>query len=252
MSIAAIIPARMASRRFYGKPLKLILGLPMVEHVRRRVCLCDFLEDVIVATCDEEIFDEVTRFGGKALMTSAKHESCVDRVAEAAQTSKAEIIVNVQGDMPFVWPESLKALVEPFDLDRSVRCTDMIGPIHERSEADNPNVVKTVVDRQGNALYYSRAPIPSSKAAASACPISRNKQFGINAFRKDFLLAFTRMPRTALEETESVDMLRLVENGYPVRLVSSSLPVIGVDTLRDLENANEMMRKDPLWPRYRN
>ncbi len=162
-SIIAIIPARMASSRFPGKPLERICGLSMIEHVRRRVSLCDFLDEVIVATCDLEIAQEVKRYGGKAIMTSDRHESCVDRVAEAAQNVDAEIVINVQGDMPLVQPKVLGQLIAPLLKDDKLMFTDMMGPITNEKEMYSPNVVKVVFDRSGNALYYSREPIPSSK-----------------------------------------------------------------------------------------
>lgn len=251
MSIAAVIPARMASSRFPGKPLRKILGLPMVEHVRRRVLMCGALDEVIVATCDKEIADEIRRFGGKAVMTSDKHESCVDRVAEAALGLKSNIIINVQGDMPFVRPDSIEELAAPFLKDKSILFTDMMGPIDDEAEAASPNVVKVVADKEGNALYYSREPIPSPKKAPAGAPVKRFKQFGINAYRKESLLKFAALPRTYLEKIESVDMLRLLENGFKVRLVCSMHPVIGVDTPEDLESAAKLMENDPILPKYK-
>ena len=252
MSIVAIIPARMASSRFPGKPLSPILGLSMIEHVRRRVTLCSFLDDVIVATCDREIAGEVERFGGKVAMTSDRHEGCVDRIAEVAQGLKAKIIINVQGDMPLVRPESLGGLVAPLLQEANLLCTDMMGPIENDSEMNNPNVVKVVVDILQNALYYSREPIPSFKKASSEFfSIPKHKQFGINAFRREFLIAFDRLLRTPLEKLESVDMLRALEHGFKVRMVSSLYSVIGVDTPEDLKQAEKVMQKDPLFPAYK-
>ncbi len=250
MSIAAIIPARMASSRFPGKPLKPIMGLSMIEHVRRRVSLCSFLDDVIVATCDREIMEEVERFGGKAVMTSDCHESCVDRVVEASQSLGAEVIINVQGDMPLVNHETLEDLVAPFMHDSDIYCTDMIGPIENHSEYMNPNVVKVVVDQLGNALYYSREPIPSMKRVSEETGIPRYKQLGITAFRREFLKTFSDLPRTALEKTESIDMLRALEHGYKVQMIVTSYPVVGVDTPEDLELAEKLLQKDPTFLDY--
>ncbi len=249
-SIVAIIPARMASSRFPGKPLKPILGLSMIEHVRRRVLLCDFLDEVIVATCDREIADEVERFGGKVVMTSSRHESCVDRVAEVAKDIKAEIIINVQGDMPLMHPDILERLVDPLLQEKELRFTDMMGPIDNDEEINNLNVVKVVVDLSGNALYYSRESIPSLKKATSGGIAVRYKQFGINAFRRESLIVFSKLHRTPLETLESVDMLRLLEKGYKVRMVSSPYPVVGVDTPGDFEKAVEVMQTDSIFPDY--
>ena len=250
MNVIAIIPARMGSNRFPGKPLAGILGLSMIEHVRRRVLLCDFLDDVYVATCDKEIAEEVERFGGKIIMTSDKHESCVDRIVEAVETLKAEIVINVQGDMPLMHPDILEKLVSPLMKEEELSFTDMMGPIEDEKEIANPNVVKVVVDTSDNALYYSREPIPFCKRKNPG-DISSHKQFGINAFRKESLMTFAGLPRTPLEKIESVDMLRLLENGFKIRMVSSEFPVIGVDTSEDLIQAEKMMRNDALFPRYK-
>lgn len=252
MSIVAIIPARMASSRFPDKPLKHILGLSMIEHVRRRVSLCNILDDVIVATCDKEIADEIEHFGGKVAMTSDRHESCVDRVAEAALKLDAGIVINVQGDMPLIHPGILESLVKPLIEDKGLLCTDVMGPIEDESEFYSPNIVKVVQDMSGNALYYSREPIPSLKKVSPEVEIPKNKQFGINAFRHSFLIKFTNLQRTTLEKIESVDMLRILENGYTVRLVSAPYPVVGVDMPEDLEKAEEMMKADPIFPLYIN
>lgn len=248
--IVAIIPARMASSRFPGKPLKPILGVAMVEHVRRRVALCKILDKVIVATCDREIAEAVERYGGEVVMTSDCHESCVDRVVEAAQAFEAEIIINVQGDMPLVRPETLESLVAPLLREPDLVCTDMMGPISNDSEFNSPNVVKVVVDGSGNALYYSREPIPSLKKASTHPEIPRYKQFGINAFRREFLMAFADLPRTTLEKIESVDMLRALEHGYKIRMIATRYQVVGVDTPEDLMQAELLMQKDPICSSY--
>jgi 3-deoxy-manno-octulosonate cytidylyltransferase (CMP-KDO synthetase) len=249
MVIIAIIPARMASSRFPGKPLGSILGLSMIEHVRRRTLLCALLDEVIVTTCDKVIADEVIRFGGKAVMTSDKHQSCVDRIAEAAKNLKADIIINVQGDMPLLQPETLSDLVAPLLIENKLEFTDMMGSIENDQEMNNPNVVKVVVDIFNNALYYSREPIPSFQKINSG-KAKRFKQFGINAFRRESLATFIGLPRTPLEKIESVDMLRLLENGHKVRMVSSSYPVVGVDTPEDLLQAEEKMKNDQVCFNY--
>jgi len=249
--VVGIIPARMASSRFPGKPLKSILGLSMIEHVRRRALLCGILDDVLVATCDREIAEEVTRFGGKVVMTSDQHESCVDRVAEAAKGISAEVIINLQGDMPLLHPNILERLVAPFQQEKELKFTDMMGPIENAEEINNYNVVKVIVGLSGNSLYYSREPIPSLKKESSEHSMPRYKQFGINAFRRESLMIFSDLPRTPLEKVESVDMLRLLENGFIVRMVSSPYPVVGVDTPQDLKRAEEMLKQDSLFCKYK-
>ena len=250
MSVVAIIPARMASSRFPGKPLVSICGLSMIEHVRRRVSFCDLLDDVIVATCDREIVAEIERHGGKAVMTSQRHESCVDRVAEVASTIDAELIINVQGDMPLVHPDSIKQLISPLLKEKDCMVTDMMGPIDDHQEVSSLHVVKVVVDKSGNALYYSRAPIPFCKEKSIEGSLLRYKQFGINAYRRSALFEFTRLSRTPLEKAESVDMLRLLENGIPVRMVSFSFANIGIDVPEDLKLAEKLMESDALFGKY--
>ena len=251
MSVVAIIPARMASSRFPGKPLADILGLSMIEHVRRRVSLCSILDDVVVATCDEEIANEVRRFKGKVIMTSDKHQVCIDRIAEAAESLQSDIIINVQGDMPFIDPISLENLIQPMLEENEISYTDMMGPIVDVSEINNSNVVKVVFDKDSNALYYSREPIPSSRKISKGASIVSYKQFGVNAFRRGSLFDFTKFSRTPLEIIESVDMLRVLENGLKIRMVSSSSPVIGVDTENDLFHARDLMEEDQLFLKYK-
>ncbi len=250
MSIVVIIPARMASSRFPGKPLKQILGLSMIEHVRRRVSLCKVLSKVIVATCDNIIFDEVKSHGGEVIMTSDCHDSCIDRVAEAATKLKANVIINVQGDMPLVNPDSLEDLVNPLLIDKNIHYTDMMAPIIDKEEIHNANVVKVVANLSGDALFYSREAIPSNKKAASQ-EVKYFKQLGINAFRKKSLERLSSLARTPVEITESVDMLRLLENDIKIRLVKTEVSTVGVDTPEDIERVKELMIKDLTYSRYK-
>src|SRR5262245_32099979 len=154
MRVAAVIPARMASTRFPGKPLANILGLPMIEHVRRRVALSGLFSTVAVATCDAEIMDAVQGHGGKAVLTSSAHERCTDRVAEASASLEADVIVNVQGDEPLVRPEMLELLVRPLFSDSSLLCTNLMSEIVTEKEMNDRNVIKTVFDNALNALYF--------------------------------------------------------------------------------------------------
>lgn len=249
MTIIAVIPARMASSRYPGKPLKKILGLSMIEHVRRRVSLCEIIDQVYVATCDEEILFEVEKYGGKAVMTSSSHESCVDRVNEVALGLDAEIIINVQGDMPLVDPDSLRNLIEPLIQDEKVLFSDMITPIQDAAEIDSPNVVKVVKNIHDGAIYYSREAIPSSRKK-TVQDFDYYKQLGVNAFRKKSLKIFTELMRTPLEIIESIDMLRLLENNLPIRLVQTTSKTVGVDTPEDLILATRLMEQDSIFPRY--
>jgi len=246
--IIAIIPARMASTRFPGKPLAKIAGLPMVEHVRRRALLSAVIDDAIVATCDQEIIDATRAFGGRAMMTASTHERCTDRVAEAADGEPAEIIVNVQGDEPLLRPDMLEVLVEPMLQDPGLPCANLMAEITE-DEAGSPNLVKVVCDLQMHALYFSREPVPSRRKAGKL-PIRWFKQLGIIAFRRDFLKIYTKLPPTPLEAIESVDMLRLVEHGYRIKMVPVEFSGLGVDTPQDLAQATELMKADPWLAHY--
>lgn len=251
MSVIAIIPARMASSRFPGKPLIDILGLPMIEHVRRRALLCPVLDDVIVATCDQAIIDVVAHYGGKVVMTSAQHEGCVDRVAEAAESIDCDMVINLQGDMPLVHPKSLEKLIKPMMAEDDLLFADMIGPITQDEEIHCANIVKVVFDKHQNALYYSRESIPSTRKNSKNIPVTLYKQFGVNAFRRESLISFANTPRTVLEDIESIDMLRLLENGEQIRMVLSEYPVVGVDTPQDVNRVEFLMEKDPYFMLYK-
>src|SRR3989338_597016 len=249
MKVIAIIPARLASTRFPGKPLADILGLPMIEHIRRRVKRCSLISDVIVATCDQEIFDVVTSYGGKAAMTAKTHERGTDRIAEVAMSLHADVFINVQGDEPLVDPEMLGLLLDPLSSNNDLQCTNLMTEITDDEEFNNPNVVKAVCDNQGKALYFSREPIPSVLKAGKM-QFKKFKQLGIYAFRSAFLQLFTKLSPTLLAQIESVDMLRAVEHGYIVKMVQSPFKVIGVDTPDDLQRVLPLMKKDKLFPLY--
>lgn len=249
MKVIAIIPARMGSTRFPGKPLFDIHGLPMIEHIRKRVALTRSVSGVIVATCDREIFDAVKAGGGKAVMTSPSHQRCTDRIIEASLSVEADIVINVQGDEPMVRPEMLDSVVAPLLNEPGITCTNLISEINSDEEFNSSNVVKTVCDTDNNVIYFSREPIPSVHKA-SGLPYKRYKQLGIIAFRKDFLLLFSKLPQTPLEIVESVDMLRAIEHGYKIRAVLTSSQAVGVDTPQDLERVRGLMKNDDLMPLY--
>lgn len=238
--IIAVIPARMASSRFPGKPLAAILGLPMIEHVRRRVSLCEDI-DVYVATCDDEIRRVVEAHGGKVIMTSDKHLRCTDRIEEAVADLDAEIVVNVQGDEPTVLPEAVTDVSTPLLKDNTFQCSCLIYPISDSSELQNPNVVKTVISRTHSILYFSRSPIPYLREASS---IQVYKQSGIMAFRKDFLHLYSRLLATPLEIAESVDMLRILEHDYKILGIPTTQISTGVDIPTDVKIVETILKED--------
>ena len=249
MRIVAVIPARINSSRFPGKPLAPLLGRPMIEHVVRRTALCDRLDAVFVATCDVEIRRAVEVFGGAVIMTSAAHERASDRVAEAANHFEADIIVMVQGDEPMITPGMVDAAVTAIVENPSLRCVNLIRRIESREEYLDPNTIKVVMNRAGDALYFSRSPIPRLDfSAVSHAPAF--KQVCVIPFRRDFLLEFARLPPTPLEQVESIDMLRAIEHGQNVRLVEIGVDTHAVDTPEDLKLVEQLMKNDLLIDRY--
>ena len=249
MSVIAIIPARMGSSRFPGKPLAPILGRPMIEHMYRRTAMSSVLDAVYVATCDREIFEAVEGFGGHAIMTSPLHERASDRIAEAAQELDAEIIVMVQGDEPMVMPDMIDLAVAPIVKHEDVVCTNLFKRIETVQEFLDRNTIKVVMDHNGDALYFSREPIPTISPVGFE-GIKAYKQVCIIPFRRDFLLAYADLEPTLLEKAESIDMLRALEHGYRVRLVESPYTTFSVDTPSDLARVENLMQQDQLIPRY--
>ena len=255
MNIIAIIPARMASSRFPGKPLAKICGIPMVGHVYFRSKMANVLNEVYVATCDNEIKDYVESISVKAIMTSDTHERASDRTAEAMLKIEKEtgqridIVVMIQGDEPMLVPEMIELAVEPMLKDESILVVNLMAPLKKIEEHEDPNEVKVVVDKDNFALYFSREPIPSRKKGAKEIPML--KQVCIIPFRRDFLLKFNQLEPTPLEKIESVDMLRILEHGYMVKMVMSSYNTYSVDTLEDLRKVEQLMKDDILLPKYR-
>lgn len=249
MKTVAIIPARMAATRFPNKPLAPILGLAMIEHVRRRVSLCADLDDVIVATCDKEIKKVVESSGGSVIMTSDAHERCTDRIAEAAEAVDADIVINVQGDEPLVMPEMMTDVVRPLLDDKKMYCVNLVTRILDSEEFKNPNAPKVVANRYGDLLYISREPIPSLTKTDTDYYI-KLKQLGIIAFTSEFLQVFSKLKPTPLEIIESIDMLRAVEHGYSVKIVETKGALIGVDVPADIKRVEELLLSDPLTKSY--
>ncbi len=240
--ITAVIPARMDSTRFPGKPLVPILGLPLIEHVRRRVELMSLFDDVYVATCDNEIKELVETHGGRVIMTANTHERAADRVEEAAKQLDSDIVVMVQGDEPMVVEAPFLQLVEPFTTDSSIGCTCLVYPILDQDELTSLNVVKTVQSRSGNLLYFSRSTIPGNPVD-SAYPYL--KQSGIMAFTKERLHLFSKLESTPLEQKESCDMLRYIEHDLTIRGVYSEVETKGVDIPSQVEEIESAIQNDP-------
>ena len=253
MKSIAIIPARMGSSRFPGKPMAPICGVPMVGHCYFRTQMCADLSGTYVATCDQEIRDYVESIGGEAIMTSATHERASDRAAEAMLEiekrigSKIDIVVMVQGDEPMVTPTMISQALAPFR-DANVNVVNLMSRISTVSEFENPSEIKVVVDKRDYAIYFSREPIPTRKKGITDVPML--KQVCIIPFRRDYLIQFNSMDETQLERIESVDMMRIVENGDQVKMVMTDAESYSVDTLEELKSVEKKMRNDKLMASY--
>ena len=266
MKAVAIIPARYASTRLPGKPLLVIKGKPLIQYVYERV-KASSVQQVIVATDDERIAAAVKGFGGEAVLTSPRHRSGTERVAEVAAGIDADIIVNCQGDEPLIPPEAIDKAIAAFAQDPSLMVTTLITPLEKGEDLCNPHLVKVVVDHDGYALYFSRAPIPYPRNVlekiAGGGPLANDEPFkgfelikkldkpevalwpkglrgywqhiGLYAFQRVFLLKLTALPPSHLEKQEGLEQLRILENGYRIKTVICSTPSIGNDTPEDVE-----------------
>lgn len=254
MNIIAIIPARMGSSRYPGKPLALIHGMPMVGHVAFRTALSPILSSTWVATCDREIEEYCKRAGLNCVMTADTHVRCSTRTAEALLAiekltgARADIVVMVQGDEPMVMPEMITSAVQPLLDDPAVNVVNLMAEMATVAEFEDPNEVKVVVDQHNDALYFSREPIPSRKKGSANVPM--RKQVCIIPFRRDYLLKYNDMAESPLEIYESVDMLRILEHGEKVRMVPTAFRTLSVDTPQDLARVRELMTGDALMQSY--
>ncbi|PJZ70303.1 3-deoxy-manno-octulosonate cytidylyltransferase [Leptospira perolatii] len=250
MNTVAIIPARMASTRFPGKPLADIHGVPMIGHLFHRCKKSTLINEVYVATCDLEIKSYIESQGGIAIMTSDKHERASDRTAEAMFAIEKltgrtiDVVAMVQGDEPMITPEILNRMVQPFIDDSNVSVVNLMADLLNKKEQEDANEVKVVTDLADNALYFSREPIPSWKKGGEN--LRMLKQLGLISFKKEYLLKFNSLPQTPLEIAESVDMLRFLEHGVPIRMIHSNAVTYSVDTPADLEVVREKMKSDTL------
>ncbi len=249
MKTVGMIPARMGSSRFPGKPLAELLGKSMLEHVYKRCALSESLDDLYVATCDREIMDAVQAFGGKAIMTADTHERASDRIAEAADGVEADVYVMIQGDEPMTHPDMIDEAMAPFKFEQGIQCVNLTRRIEDEADFANPDTIKVVLDGAGFALYMSREPIPTRDKAAFA-DIRAYKQVCIIPFTSECLARYAALPPTPLEIAESVDMLRLMEHGYRVRMVETAHDTQAVDRPADLERVAGLMRDDPLIEKY--
>ena len=236
-----IIPARYASTRFPGKPLALIYNKPMIQHVYERSKEAD-LDDLFVATDDERIKKAVENFGGKVIMTRPDHASGTDRCAEVAKTLQlkdTDVIINIQGDEPFIRKEAINLLSNLFD-NQKIQIATLVKPITHEDELNNPNKVKVVFTNSYRALYFSRSPIPNGElyGHSALCPYIAHKHLGIYAYRNDILQQITQLPVSTLEKTEKLEQLRWLENDFTIHVQICDYESVSIDTPEDLEILN--------------
>lgn len=243
MKIIVVIPARYSSSRFPGKPLAIINGKPMIQHVYERVCRSKRIDNLYVATDHNRIYDVVRSFGGNVIMTSAKHTCGTDRLAECSDILKLDeddILINVQGDEPLIKINMIEDLIEAFSSDDVYMCT-LKKKITLIEEMNNPNVVKVITDKNSNAIYFSRFCIPYSRDSSV---VEYYKHIGIYGYKKWFLKKFSNMSKTILEKVESLEQLRVIENGFKIKVLETKYESIGVDTLEQLEIVRKISLKE--------
>ena len=251
MNVIGIIPARYGSIRFPGKALAMLNGAPLIQHVYEQARAAARLDDVIVATDDERIVQAVARFGGTAVMTNPTHRSGTDRIAEVARQRDAQVILNIQGDEPLIVPSQLDQVAEFLLAHRAVPIATLMTQLTRAEDVASPHVVKVVVDQDGYALYFSRAPIPHVRTqvsfklqasgsmqepvAGSLQPAAWYKHIGVYGYQREFLLRFPSLAPTPLEQLEQLEQLRALEHGYKIKVLETAHDTIGVDTLEDLK-----------------
>ena len=245
MKFVAIIPARYASTRFPGKPLAVLGGKTVIQRVYEQVSRV--LDEAYVATDDERIFQAVEAFGGKAVMTRTDHKSGTDRIQEAATKigTDADVIINVQGDEPFIQPSQIETLMHLFD-DPTTQIGTLGKPFESMDAVENPNSPKIVTDNRGFALYFSRSVIPYIRGKERGEWFGEYpflKHLGIYAYRREVLAEVTRLPQSSLEKAESLEQLRWLQNGYKIKVGTTNLETIGIDTPEDLANAEKYLQE---------
>ena len=249
MKAIAMIPARMGSSRFPGKPIAPLLGRPMIEHVYHRVAMSKMLTDVIIATCDHEIKSAVESFGGTAVMTADTHERASDRIAEAAVGLDADVVVMVQGDEPMTHPDMIDEALAPFASNNDIECVNLTKAIADEDDFRNPNTIKVVMNSNKQALFMSRQPVPHAKKYAYQ-PGTAFKQVCIIPFTPNSLQKFAALTPTPLEIAESIDMMRFIEHGVGVQMVKTKFDSHAVDTAEDLALVEKLLAKDSLVRAY--
>lgn len=231
MKFLGVIPARYGSTRFEGKPLEIIHGKTMIEWVYKR-SLSSKLDKVVVATDDDRIAEVVKAFGGEVILTSRDHETGTDRIAEVAKVYKEfDVIINVQGDEPLIESSMINSLITPFLEEPELKMATLKYKLDNMEDVNNPNIVKVICDKNDYAIYFSRNPIPFPRKLDIS---NYYKHIGVYAYKRDFVLDYAKMPQTPLEISESLEQLRVLENGYRIKVLETKHKVLGVDTPEDL------------------
>ncbi|WP_311330814.1 3-deoxy-manno-octulosonate cytidylyltransferase [Capnocytophaga sputigena] len=243
MKIIAMIPARYGATRFPAKLMQDLCGKPVIVHTYQRVADTNLFDQVYVVTDDDRIENAIREVGGKVIRSQKEHNSGSDRLAEASKDLEVDIIVNVQGDEPFTDKENLQKVIDIFanDPQKNIAVASLMERITHPDDIANPNNVKVVVNKFNEALYFSRSVIPFPRDTNTKVPYY--KHIGIYAYRKDALQQFTQLPPSLLEETEKLEQLRYLENGFKIRLAVTDIPTIGIDTPEDLEKARQRLSK---------
>lgn len=241
-SVVVVIPARYESTRLPGKPLADICGQPMIQRVYERAAAARGVDRVLIATDDDRIGEAVTGFGGDVAMTSSAHTTGTDRIAEAVGGLDCAIVVNVQGDLPLLDPDHVAGAVEPMLADASLPMATLMTAIRDRDEFGNPNVVKVVTNQDGDALYFSRAPIPYRRDGDGG-DVLGHRHIGLYGYRREFLLDFARLQPTPLERAEKLEQLRALEHGHRIRVVEVERAGVEVDTPQDLDMVRALVRR---------
>ena len=234
MKAIGVIPARWGSTRFEGKVLAKLKGKYMIQHVWERARKSRVLDSILIACDDERIIKAAEEFGAKAVMTSTKHVSGTDRIAEAVGPLPVKVVVNIQADEPLIEPKVIDHLVQAILDDKTCVMATVVKPIEGKDEIENPNVVKVVIDQNRNALYFSRSSIPYNPDREKFKDMSYFKHLGLYAYRKEFLLKFKDLPKSYLESVEKLEQLRALEAGYKIKIIKTTVDTIGVDTPEDL------------------
>ena len=243
MDVIGVIPARYSSTRFAAKVLADIMGKPMLQHVWERAKQSRMLDNLIIACDNEIILKAAERFGAKAMMTSKEHTCGTDRISEVVNPLDVKVIINIQADEPLIHPMMIDSLARALLEDKMLNMATLMKKIEDVQQITDPNVVKVVVDKNNFALYFSRAPIPFLAPNAEVDQVNYYKHIGLYGYTKDFLFTYKNLPVSNLEKTEKLEQLRVLSEGYKIKVIETPFETIGVDTLEDLERVKDRLMK---------